>query len=477
MATSKRSTLWGLLAVLGIAQAVWDRSQVQPMYTEKIMPKNRGYVNGLSPEQFLLALSGFREMIAGILWVKGDSFFDSGNYDAILPIIRLVTWLDPHQIDVYATGIWHIGYNFTDEQSRSDRRYLPSAIALGKEGAQNNPDTFEMFFETGWLWYHKIDDDYPQAVKYWEQAIQHKDMIPARKNLLANAYQRSGDIDKAMGYYKSLLTDAEKAMDKSMDFSTRISRDTIEGNLDTMLVRMSQRGYWGRKLGIKSPVPYDTDPPFNVNFSVQVTVPEPKVVRFEGHWGVRPVGTRIRVILRDEDYPFASPGGMQWDQGSGVNLDPPKDLTFMQDQLYVKNQRFDRTCDMSRDPPCTPSNRRSSWSSFTTTRAVHRPTFRTSSDGAAKGSRTTTISTRRFVPEPACSITVWNSRKTKSCAAENGAWGAARCRLSRRQTTWTSRLRVPRNLSKFLASSAPRSRVGEYTGERNSAGNRATSGW
>lgn len=350
MATSKRSTLWGLLAVLGIAQAVWDRSQVQPMYTEKIMPKNRGYVNGLSPEQFLLALSGFREMIAGILWVKGDSFFDSGNYDAILPIIRLVTWLDPHQIDVYATGIWHIGYNFTDEQSRSDRRYLPSAIALGKEGAQNNPDTFEMYFETGWLWYHKIDDDYPQAVKYWEQAIQHKDMIPARKNLLANAYQRSGDIEKAMGYYKSLLTDAEKAMDKSMDFSTRISRDTIEGNLDTMLVRMSQRGYWGRKLGIKSPVPYDTDPPFNVNFSVQVTVPEPKVVRFEGHWGVRPVGTRIRVILRDEDYPFASPGGMQWDQGSGVNLDPPKDLTFMQDQLYVKNQRFDRTCDMSRDP-------------------------------------------------------------------------------------------------------------------------------
>ena len=113
---------------------------------------------------------GFRELIAGILWVKADSFFDTGNYDAILPLIRLVTILDPHQIDVYATGMWHIGYNFTDEEQRSDRRYIPAALALGKEGYQNNPNTYEMFFETGWMWYHKIDDDYEHAVDLFLEA-------------------------------------------------------------------------------------------------------------------------------------------------------------------------------------------------------------------------------------------------------------------------------------------------------------------
>ena len=48
-------------------------------------------------------MAGFREMVAGILWVRADSFFDSGNYDAILPIIRLVTWVDPKEIDVDPT--------------------------------------------------------------------------------------------------------------------------------------------------------------------------------------------------------------------------------------------------------------------------------------------------------------------------------------------------------------------------------------
>ena len=31
-------------------------------------------------------------------------------------MIRIITWLDPHFIDVYETGAWHMDYNFTDFQ-------------------------------------------------------------------------------------------------------------------------------------------------------------------------------------------------------------------------------------------------------------------------------------------------------------------------------------------------------------------------
>jgi len=77
--------------------------------------------------------------------------FDSGNYDAILPIIRLVTILDPHQIDVYATGMWHIGYNFTDEEQRSGPSLIwPTALALGAEGFEaETRGLYELYFETG----------------------------------------------------------------------------------------------------------------------------------------------------------------------------------------------------------------------------------------------------------------------------------------------------------------------------------------
>ncbi len=308
---------------------------------------------GLSPDQLLFALAGFREMIAGILWVRADSFFDTGNYDAILPVIRLVTVLDPNQIDVYATGMWHIGYNFTDEEQRSDRRYIPSALALGKEGSARNPNTYELFFETGWLWYHKIDDDYDQAVKWFLKANEREDIIPARRNLLGMAFQRDGKPDKGLEKYIQFYNEATERFKNDSSFSTRQNRDVIENNIDTTLVRMVQRGWVAEQE--KRPLDaYDIFPPFDVGFSAQATVLEAGIIRFEGTWNVQPVGTRVRVVLKDSNYPGGTPGGMDWDASDNVFLDPPKDRTFMQDQLFVKYRRFNRKVDMSKDPTMYP---------------------------------------------------------------------------------------------------------------------------
>lgn len=342
-----------LLAVFLISQFAVSRFVLREKWRENYMPKSVGIQStGLDPGQLLAAMAGFREMIAGILWVRADSFFDTGNYDAILPIIRLVTWLDPHQIDVYATGMWHIGYNFTDEESRSDRRYIPSALALGKEGAKQNPQTYEMFFETGWMWYHKIDDDYENAVKWFEEAHKKPDILPARRNLLAAAYQRNGQVQESLDLLTRLYEEASAKYEKDKAFQNLQLRDTVENNIDTLLVRMVQRGWLANKRGDGSALTgaYDFNPPFDVGFSAKATVEDPKVIRFEGTWNVLPVGTRVRVILRDSNYPGAKPGGLTWDAQSDVNLDPPKHLTFMMDQLFVKNRRFNRKVDLSKDP-------------------------------------------------------------------------------------------------------------------------------
>lgn len=342
-----------LLAVFFIGQFATARFFVYDRWKKDYMPKSGQLAaTGLDPGQLLAALAGFREMVAGILWVRADSFFDTGNYDAILPIIRLVTWLDPHQIDVYATGMWHIGYNFTDEESRSDRRYIPSALALGKEGAEKNPNTYEMFFETGWMWYHKIDDDYEQAVKWFAEAHKRKDILPARRNLLGNAYQRNGQVQEAIDLMYKLYDEAQARVKNEKVFQNQQIRDTIENNIDTLLVRMAQRGWLAqqRKDGSEKSPTYDVNPPFDVGFSARVTVEDPKVLRFEGTWNVLPVGTRVRAILRDADYPGAKPAGLDWDGQDDVNLDPPKNRTFMMDQLFVKNRRFNRKVDLSKDP-------------------------------------------------------------------------------------------------------------------------------
>ena len=348
------------LVLFGV-QAFWGTKMVYPTWQKEYSPvlENKDLISGaLSADQMLFALAGFRELIAGILWVRADSFFESGNYDAILPIIRLVTMLDPHQIDVYATGMWHIGYNFTDEEQRSDRRYLPSALALGKEGATQNSTTYELFFETAWLWYHKIDDNYEKAVEWMEKADKVDDikLQPARRNLLSRLYERNGQVDKALDHWYSVLEFAQGLYDKDSDrrnFSLHQNRDTIENNLDTLLIRMSQRGHFAAKEG-RSLEPYDIYPPFDVGFGVKVTVTAEKVLRVQGNWDVLSIGTRIRCILRDADFPDAIPGGANWDNTAEISFDPSRDRTYMMEQLFVRNQRFDKTIDMARDPTMYP---------------------------------------------------------------------------------------------------------------------------
>ena len=354
MKRTKPTPLIILIFVFLVCQGFIQSTFIYPKWTKDFSPgKGKLVAKGMSPDQILFALTGFRELVAGILWVRADSFFDSGNYDAILPIIRLVTILDPHQIDVFATGMWHIGYNFTDEEQRSDRRYIPSALALGKEGCNQNPETYEMFFETGWMWYHKIDDDYSNAVKWFERAQERPDMQTARKNLLSNAYERNGQVDKGLEQLYKLFDDSTELLKKDKAFGNHQNHDTLENKLDTMIVRMVQRGYLAAKAG-KPTNGYDVDPPFDVGFSVKASVVEPRVIRFEGTWNVLPVGTRVRVVLKDSDYPNAEPAGMKWDQSDDVNLDPPRDKSFMQDQLFVRNRRFNRKVDMSKDPTMYP---------------------------------------------------------------------------------------------------------------------------
>ncbi|MCH7903705.1 MAG: hypothetical protein IH944_03960 [Armatimonadetes bacterium] len=379
---SKVKILLPMIALLLAAQAILQQAVVYPYWKENYAVQSEGDYSQLAPDQLIMAAAGFREMIAGILWVRADGYFETGKYDAVLPMIRIVTLLDPKQIDVYSTGMWHIAYNFTDEAQRSDRRYVSVALALGQEGSRNNEYSYELFFETGWLWYHKINDGYDEAVLLIEKASTYdRDKLekqyldsgmspaeahfhaevngipPARSNLLGKAYLRAGRIKDALYYLRRRVLDEEAKMKGDIYSDHRVARDTNENNFDNLLVRMAQRGWFAREGGYYEGGGYDTDPPFDVGFSAQVTVTDHKVLQVRGTWNVLPVGTRIRFILRDADYPHATPGGMVWNQGEKVEFEPSRDRTFLQDSLYVKNQRFTKRIDMRRDVTMYPLTR------------------------------------------------------------------------------------------------------------------------
>lgn len=181
------------------------------------------------PAQFMVGCyAGFREVIAAALWIRADDFFHEGDYTAIVPIVRLVTWLDPHNIDAFTTGAWHLDYNFVDDKNQmSDKRYIPASIALLKEGIKANPHIYDLYFELGWTHYNKKLRDYKEAAKWIKKACQYGTVDPNTgapeprplfvDRMLAHMYEKCGEINKAIDQWKVCLKQSQTELKKKQD--------------------------------------------------------------------------------------------------------------------------------------------------------------------------------------------------------------------------------------------------------------------
>lgn len=352
---SKKKLLGGVIAGLFLVQGAVNQFAMFPTWEKEYSTHQVGVAEGLSVDQMVASLAGLREMVAGILWIQADEYFDTGQFDAVLPIIRLVTWLDPRQIEVYATGSWHIGYNFTDEQNRSDRRYVPIALKLLDDGVKHNTHTYRLFHEYGWIYYHKVEDRYDKAAGLFEVASTKPDVIPALKSMVAHAYLRDGRPVDAVSIFWDLQQKFQKEFDATKTRAMpdgnpeiRIRKDVAEFNLNNLLVRMTARGELAKARSDYDTMPYETKPPVDLGFSFKVEVVQPRVIRVVGNWGIPTTGGRIRCTLREADYVIP------WQPAPEIDFDKDKDRTYMQDSLYTQNGFFDRRIDMSRNPTMYP---------------------------------------------------------------------------------------------------------------------------
>lgn len=261
MEGSKRSALVVLAVLLLVAIAllqVWiDPGYLKIAHRADDRASGKGLMVEL-PGQFLVAsMAGFKEVVAGALWIRADEFFHEGNYQAIVPIVRLVTWLDPHNIDVYTTGAWHLDYNFVDEKNQlSDKRYIPASIALLKEGIRNNPDIYDLYFELGWTHYNKKVMDQENALKYIEMACKYDARDPNTgrhvgrpefvDRMLAHAYEKVGRFDDAIAqWHKARAHIVEllktKGRDESNMWVDNTSLDICDRNLGMLYLRLGWR--------------------------------------------------------------------------------------------------------------------------------------------------------------------------------------------------------------------------------------------
>lgn len=360
------------------------------------------------PGQFLIAtFSGFKDVISGALWVRADEFFHRGDYDNIIPLVRLVTWLDPHNIDIYTTGAWHMDYNFTDEAQRSDKRNIPLSIALLEDGIAKNPDRWDLYFELGWVHYNRKLEDYSTSLEYIKQACEHDGYdsntgkrIPRPEfvdRMLAHAYEYAGDYDNAIKYWQIAIERSEALVgkkDTTKDYSAggKTSSDTSQKNMAMLMLRKAWRygdlvayrkgldaakgkfDQWALDAAEKdyqmrkaSGLPFgDAKKPVSVNFTANWEKKESRKLRIYGTLD----------LIKSEEYkglssePFTKAyetcvknnekyrnGARIWWRLADANWDPKtrnigtwdlnQNMVLMWDSLYITDGKFDKVIDFS----------------------------------------------------------------------------------------------------------------------------------
>lgn len=386
MQKSTRQILIGV-CVLFFGIMLWSQSQLDPVLAANRQGEKTTII-GLSNEFILGPLLGLQQAVAGALWVRADEFFHSGDYDAILPIVRMVTWLDPHSLDVYITGGWHLAYNFTDSNERSDRRYIPAAQALLREGYENNKNVYDIAFEVGWQNFDKIKN-YEEAEKWFRIALTGK--APDEKGVpnqpapmfvrhqIAHQLERQGRIDEACAEWRACIKESMERLEKDPnDFSKKNTLDSEKHNLELTLLRnfsrykhsvdfnMPDPGHpqmtrrpdkIDPETGEPSPAefykflsgpnvgqarPPAIEPPYDTHFDCRIKFPQPKNLEiYNGHFDTGD-GARVTVRLHDANW---------FEQVMNTfSFDIDQTQTIMQDAHSVRDKTWGRKVDMSKDP-------------------------------------------------------------------------------------------------------------------------------
>jgi hypothetical protein len=119
---------------------------------------------------FVAALSGFRALVADILWIEAHSAWERTEWGRMKVLFDTITALQPRNITFWDVASWHMAFNASvaarqDEsvpreamRLRAERQYWSMGEDFLLRGAANNPDRAILFERLGLLYREKFKD-------------------------------------------------------------------------------------------------------------------------------------------------------------------------------------------------------------------------------------------------------------------------------------------------------------------------------
>jgi tetratricopeptide (TPR) repeat protein len=163
---------------------------------------------------FLAALSGFRSLVADVLFIQAHVAWERTEWGRLLLLFRQVTILQPRGILFWDIAAWHMAWN-ASVAALNDRAQPREALrikaqrdyfALGKDflerGIRNNPDRPQLYEALARLYKEKYHD-HEHAAEYFEKAARFPD-VPSYEKRFA-AYELSYCEGREREAYDRLL--------------------------------------------------------------------------------------------------------------------------------------------------------------------------------------------------------------------------------------------------------------------------------
>lgn len=139
---------------------------------------------------------GHTSTAADIAWLRTIQYYGlhkkgDRNYEMMAHLVEIITGLDPHFVNAYIFG----GLVTAQDAGDPDR-----AVALMEKGVAANPQSWEMAFETGFVYY--ICRAYEPAARHFERAVKLPGAPEKAMRFAAAASARAGDPRMALTLWK-----------------------------------------------------------------------------------------------------------------------------------------------------------------------------------------------------------------------------------------------------------------------------------
>ncbi len=127
---------------------------------------------------------------------RTDFYWHHGDYPRIIALDRVITEIDPQNIDTYSTGGWLL-------ESDGDNAEAEAYYALGM---LRNPSRSDAAFSLAMFYYNTVHE-YKQAEQVLSKSVHDPDAGVLDWKLLAHTYESEGDYVKAVATWKHIQRD------------------------------------------------------------------------------------------------------------------------------------------------------------------------------------------------------------------------------------------------------------------------------